>query len=146
MATWIIQAKDIFGALTNGVLPDNATLVKHAKAVARQGQGQWAQNLRRHSLVSNPDGVDMFDIGTTDGFGQYTPDPSKLNSMLAFNIREQVRTFIQGKIVSDRATTGVVEVADAGKTPAQIQEDSRAEAMVEAKTDLGDSDNDPESA
>ena len=145
MATYIAQAKSLIGSLVDGVLPDNATLIKHTKSLARRGPGPWSTNLARHGLVTNPDGLDQFDIGTVDGEGTYTADPGQLNSMLAFHIRERVRSYLSSEILADRQATDVAAAGDVGKTPEQIKADARAAANVEVSLELGDPDSDPES-
>mgnify|MGYP007107491308 FL=1 len=145
MATWINQAKDLFGSLIDGVLPSNDVLIKHTKSLARRGPGAWSANLARHGLVTNPDGVDQFDVGTVDEAGAYTATPGQLNSMLAFHVRERVRTYLGSEIKADRQATNTAVAGDAGKTPDQIKAATLVAVAAEVATELGDADSDPES-
>jgi len=95
--------------------------------------------------VTNPDGVDQFDIGTVDGEGAYTATPKQLNSMLAFHVRERVRTYLGSEIKADRQATDTAVAGDAGKTPDQIKAATLVAVAAEVATSLGDADSDPES-
>ena len=149
MATWINQAKSLFGSLTDGVMPSNATLIKHTTSVASFNNGrEWRKNLQRNGLVVNPDSANLMDIGTVevvDGERVFTPTPEQLNSMLAFNVRAVVREYLRQRITAERAESGVIAAEDVGKTPAEVREDSRLEADAEVSLEIGDPDNDPES-
>ena len=145
MATWITQAKDLFGALTNGVLPSNPTLIQHTKSMARRANGSfWKANLARHGLVVNPDGSDLFDIGTLID-SVYTPTPAALNTQLAFSFRERVRAYVVSEIKSDRQESDTIDAADIGTTPAEAIAANRQAAHDGLLVDIGDPDNDPES-
>ncbi len=143
MSTWIVQAKQIFEGLTDGTLPSNATLLSHAKSMARQAENDWTANLGKHDLVVNPDESDIFDIGTLDD-GVFTSDPGQLNQMLAFNFRARVRSFVREEILAARKKFDVAVAGDADSTPDEIAASNRAEATTELLTDIGDVNNDPE--
>ena len=140
MGTYITQAKDHWGGLIDGQLPDNPTLIKLATDVVYANPSKWINTLLVESFVRNPVGTDPLDIGTVDGEGVFTPDVTRLNDMLALNIRRLGREFWRGIIKHGRnlRTSGTV-------TPAEVAATNKAAAAVDVFSNLGDDDNEVES-
>ncbi len=149
MASYINQAKDIYKGFVNGVLPSSDDLVKDAKSMVLQHPPTWTTVLATEDLVTNPDGLDIFDIGTLDDEEPpvYTADPTKLNGMLAKNFRARGREFYTGEIKAGRKKFDLVATEDvtAGLTPAEVEAANVATAAAELLVRMGDPNNDPES-
>ncbi len=149
MASYINQAKDIYKGFVDGVLPSNDDLVKDAKSMVLQDPPSWKATLATADLVTNPDGLDIFDIGTLDDSEPpvYTADPTKLNKMLAKNFRARGRTFYKSEIKAGRKKYDLVETADvtAGLTPDEVEKANVATADAELLIRMGDPNDDPES-
>lgn len=139
MGSYIAQAKDHWGALIDGALPPNDDLIRLATDVVHANLNRWDNTLAVESFVRNPVGTDPLDIGTLDGEEVFTPDVSRLNPMLALNIRRFSRSFWRDIIKHGRnlrtGGTGTIE---------QIKEANSVAALADVVNFLGDDDNELE--
>ena len=152
MVTHIDRAKAIIANIKNkdAVVPNNKFLLKLAHAFMRAYPSQWITNLARQPtpLVINPDNLsDPFDIGTLDDSDPpvFTPSANGFkNTALAYLYNAMQREYNKAILVADSKKHDAIVAGDAGKTPEEVADEHRVEAIADALTELGDSDNDLE--
>jgi|TARA_Y100000296_G_scaffold70105_1_gene84486 hypothetical protein len=152
MVTHINRAKTIIANIKSkdAVVPGNPFLFKMVHAFVRAYPSQWIANLGRQPtpLVINPDNLsDPLDIGTLDDSDPpvFTPAVNGVkNTALASHYNGMQREYNKAILVADLKKQDTIVAGDAGKTPEEVAEEHRVEAIAETKANLGDPDNDPE--